>query len=78
VALADRRDRERLAHVRRASLVAGVRPGCAVLDEDAALTATAAGPEFGVELLEGARTLPAQLAQGSVAECRTDEAVDQQ
>ena len=31
-----------------------------------------------VELLERARTLSAHLAQGSVAECWTDEAVDQQ
>ena len=78
VTLADRGDRERLAHVRCAPLVAGVRPGCAVLDEGAAVAATAARPEFRLELLEGSRSLPAQLRQGSGAECRTDEAVDQQ
>lgn len=38
----------------------------------------AEGAQFGVELLERARILSAQLAQGSVAECLTAEAVDQQ
>jgi hypothetical protein len=40
--------------------------------------AMAEGAQFGVELLERARILSAQLAQGSVAECLTAEAVDQQ
>ena len=64
--------------MRYASLVAVVRPGRAVLDEGAAVTAATADPELGVELLKGARTLPTQRGQGSGSERRTDETVDQQ
>jgi hypothetical protein len=76
--LPDRGDREWLADVPCAPLVAGVRPGSAVLDEEPAVAATAACAEFRVALLEGARTLPTQLCQGSGSECRADEAIDQQ
>ena len=78
VTLADRRQCKRLARVGCAPLVARVRSGCAVLHEGPTVAASAAGPEFGVELLEGARTEPAQATERRVAKCRTDEAVDQQ
>jgi hypothetical protein len=78
VTLANRRERERLALVRRAPLITGVRPRCAVLDEGPAVAASAAGPEFRIELLERPRTEPAVAAHRCVTECRADEAVDQQ
>ena len=59
-----------------APLVTYMRPGRAVLDKDAAVAAATANPQLRVELLEGARSLLAQLGQGSSAKCRTDKAVN--
>ncbi|MGH3973963.1 MAG: hypothetical protein ACRDS9_11680 [Pseudonocardiaceae bacterium] len=42
------------------------------------MAASAAGPQFRVELFERARTKATQTADRCVAECWTDEAVDQQ
>jgi hypothetical protein len=52
--------------------------GCAVLDKGTAVAPVTADQQLPVELLEGARSLLAQLGHGSSAERRTDEAVDQQ
>jgi hypothetical protein len=42
------------------------------------VAASAADPQFRVELLEGPRTEPAEAAHRRVTESRPDEAVDQQ
>jgi len=78
VTLADRGQGKRLARVWRAPLIAGVRSGCAVLHETPAVAASAAGPQFRVELLERTRTKATQTSDRYAAERWPDETVDQQ